>query len=159
MFLQNLHLHNFGTGKENKGYLVFKEILSKRNFENLRAKNLIQQQYIFIFSVSNTQAINGQNIQYTIRTHISLLMRYRSLENEYAKLDLGLLLKPHSMTKIGNINSSMEMRYMVSSIYTSVIRQHWKYCPTYQYTMLDLFEFFESRFLQVPNDHVILIQQ
>ena len=41
-----------------------------------------------------------------IRTHISLLMRYRSLENEYAKLDLGLLLKPHSMTKIGNINGN-----------------------------------------------------
>ena len=40
-------------------------------------------------------------------------MRYRSLENEYAKLDLGLLLKPHSMTKIGNIGSSMEMRYIV----------------------------------------------
>ena len=133
MFLQNLHLHNFGTGKENKGYLVFKEILSKRNFGNLMAKNLIQQ-YIFIFSVSNTQAINGQNIQYTIRTHISLLMRYRSLENEYAKLDLGLLLKPHSMTKIGNI-SSMEMRYivLVVHIYTFVIRQHWKNCPTFYY--------------------------
>ena len=59
-----------------------------------------------------------------IRTHISLLMRYRSLENEYAKLDLGLLLKPHSMTKIGNISSSMEMRYIVLVVilvYTSVI--------------------------------------
>ena len=42
-----------------------------------------------------------------IHTHISLLMRYRSLENEYAKLDLGLLLKPHSMTKIGNISNSI----------------------------------------------------
>ena len=60
-----------------------------------------------------------------IRTHISLLMRYRSLENEYAKLDLGLLLKPHSMTKIGNISSSsIEMRYIVLVVvlvYTSVI--------------------------------------
>ena len=59
-----------------------------------------------------------------IRTHISLLMRYRSLENEYAKLDLGLLLKPHSMTKIGNISISMEMRYIVLVVilvYTSVI--------------------------------------
>ena len=59
-----------------------------------------------------------------IRTHISLLMRYRSLENEYAKLDLGLLLKPHSMTKIGSISSSMEIRYIVLVVvlvYTSVI--------------------------------------
>ena len=61
-----------------------------------------------------------------IRTHISLLMRYRSLENEYAKLDLGLLLKPHSMTKIRNISSSGTCIYFCH-------RQHWKNCPTFYY--------------------------
>ena len=84
-------------------------------------------------------------------------MRYRSLENEYAKLDLGLLLKPHSMTKIGNINGN-EIHSTSSSKYNILLSS--TALEKLSYILLyDLLDFSESRVLHfpTPNDHVILI--